>query len=200
MPQPPPGASAVTRDARAVSPAAPAGSTSPDGRAFEILVREHHRRVLAYALALTGRETEAEDLAQEAFVTAWRNMDKFDAARDFGRWLRGIVRRKHLELARARREQTLSEKAIDALEAAHTGWDAAVREGRGGRAEALAALRECLALLDELLRRAVELFYLERLPCAEIAVRTETSDAAVRKRLQRAREGLAGCVRRKLAE
>jgi DNA-directed RNA polymerase specialized sigma24 family protein len=43
-----------------------------DAKAFEILVRLHHRRLLAYALALTAREDVAEDLVQDAFLVAHR--------------------------------------------------------------------------------------------------------------------------------
>ncbi len=53
-----------------------------DHRAFEILVRQHHRRLLAYSSALTPDSGLAEDLVQEAFITAFRKLSAFDPSRD----------------------------------------------------------------------------------------------------------------------
>ena len=55
--------------------------TRTDDRAFEILVREHHRRLLAYALAMVESRATAEDVVQDAFVTAYRKLRTFDAWR-----------------------------------------------------------------------------------------------------------------------
>lgn len=65
-----------------------------DRRSFSILVREHHRGLLAYARALTGEDHTSRDIVQDAFVVAWRNLGTFDVTRDFGSWMRGIVRNK----------------------------------------------------------------------------------------------------------
>jgi len=63
-------------------------------QAFAVLAREHHRGLLVFARALCGNHATSADLVQDAFVTAWRNLDRFDTTRDFGAWLRGIVRNK----------------------------------------------------------------------------------------------------------
>ena len=72
-----------------------------DAGGFEELVRLHHRRLLAYALALTRSPHAAEDLVQDALLIAHRDLAKFDSTRDFGAWVRGIVRMKYLEWTRA---------------------------------------------------------------------------------------------------
>lgn len=165
-----------------------------DSRAFEILVRQHHRRMLGYALALLRQEEAAEEMVQDAFVTAYRNLHKFDPARDFGAWVRGIIRMKHLEWLRRRRMGSLDEALLDSVDDRHAAWDRAVEEGRE---DALAALRQCLGRLGGLLRRAVDLFYMERQSCAAVADRLGTTEPAVKKRLQRAREMLSECVRQR---
>jgi len=71
-----------------------------DPKGFEALVREHHRRLLAYALALTRRIDVSEDLVQDALLVTHRDLAKFDATRDFGAWARGILRMKYLEWTR----------------------------------------------------------------------------------------------------
>jgi len=169
-------------------------SADPDRMAFEILVRQHHRRLLGYALALCRAPAEAEDLVQEAFLVAYRDLARFDPSRDFAAWVRGIVRMKWLE-SRRRRERPLDDAALAALDEGHRGFDAA--EAATGD-DALATLRGCVAHLDDALRETVELFYLQELPCQAVAERTGVSVEAVKKRLQRARAALGECLGRKL--
>lgn len=166
-----------------------------DAKAFEILVRLHHRRLLGYALALTQRDDAAEDLVQEAFLVAHRELSRFDASRDFGAWVRGIVRMKYLEWTRSTRAQAVDGSVLDSIEERHRSWDRAVEEGRE---DALTALRGCVQLLSAHLGDAVALFYTERRPCAEVAARLGIAEAVVRKRLQRARECLAECLKGKI--
>jgi len=162
--------------------------------AFEVLVRSQHRRLLAYGLALTGRRDAAEDLVQDALLVAHREFGRFDASRDFAAWVRGIVRMKYFEWARRQRTQALDPSVLESVEAEHRAWDRAAEEGRE---DALAAIRECLRLLSSHVGEAVELFYAEKRSCTEIAVRMGTTEVVIRKRLQRARETLAECVRRR---
>jgi RNA polymerase sigma-70 factor (ECF subfamily) len=165
-------------------------------KAFEILVRQHHRRVLAFALALVQREEVAEDLAQEAFLEAYRKLDQFDPTRDFGRWVRGIVRMKYLEWARQRRPSLMDERTLEQLEAQHRSWDEAWENGSG---DALGALRLCLERLQATARQTIEGFYFQRQDCATVASRMGATEAAVKKRLERIRGTLADCVRQRLA-
>jgi RNA polymerase sigma-70 factor (ECF subfamily) len=166
-----------------------------DGKAFEILVREHHRGLMAYALSLVRDEGAAEDIVQDAFLAAFENLARFDVRRDFGRWLRGIARIKYLERARRRRETPVESAILDEIERQHAEWDRA-RFEEGG--DVFAALKRCLDRLSELARKTVDSFYMRRLSCAAIAKALATSEVAVRKRLERARESLGRCIRREL--
>src|SRR5438445_403170 len=49
--------------------------------AFEAIIRRHQDGIFAFALNLTGRRAEAEDVAQEAFIRAWRAYGGYDAER-----------------------------------------------------------------------------------------------------------------------
>jgi len=170
-----------------------AKSLEPKG--FEELVREHHRRLLAYALALTRRNEVAEDLAQDALLIAHRDLAKFDAARDFGAWVRGIIRMKYLEWTRSHRLERMSEAQIEAIDAEHREWDRAAEEGRG---DALAALRLCREELGGHVVETLNLFYQDQRSCADIAARLKISELVVRKRLQRARDVLGDCLKKRL--
>ena len=172
------------------------GQPRMDAGGFEAHVRLHHRRLLAYALALTRKLDAAEDLVQDALLIAHRDLAKFDSSRDFGAWVRGIVRFKYLEWTRAHRSEQLDEAVLDALEHQHRSWDRAADEGRE---DAATAVQDCLRKLAPHLGETLNLFYRAQESCTAIAARLGISEVVVRKRLQRAREGLADCIRRRLA-
>lgn len=67
---------------------------------FSHLVKEHHQMALLYARTVSGHEHTARDLAQEAFLSGWQNWARFDVTRDFGSWIRGIIRNKWREHCR----------------------------------------------------------------------------------------------------
>jgi len=166
-------------------------------KTFEILVRQYHRPLLAYARALVPDSPAAEDLVQEAFLVAYRRLDDFDPARDFAAWLRGIIRHQAMAWRRENRRGALPPQVLDELEAKHAVWTSSIPE-RG--TDAMSALRECLTRLGQNLRDVVDQFYFNDHSCAQIADRCESTVPAVKKRLQRARETLAQCVESKLQE
>lgn len=176
-----------------VAEVVPSKALEPKG--FETLVRQHHRRLLAYGLALTHRTDVAEDLVQDALLIAHRELARYDAARDFGAWTRGIVRMKYLEWTRSHRLQRLSEAQLDDLDARHRDWDRAEEESRG---EALAALRRCREELGPHIGETLDLYYSEQRSCSDIAARLNVSEVVVRKRLQRARDVLGDCLQKRL--
>jgi len=70
---------------------------------FEALYRAHWGRAHRAALLVTGDAAAAEDIAQEAFLAAIRNLDRFDRRRPFGPWLHRIVVNRAIDWTRARR-------------------------------------------------------------------------------------------------
>jgi RNA polymerase sigma-70 factor (ECF subfamily) len=69
---------------------------------FEALFREHWPRAHCAAYLVVHDAAAAEDIAQEAFVAAVRNLDRFDRRRPFGPWLHRIVVNRAIDAARAR--------------------------------------------------------------------------------------------------
>ena len=172
------------------------GQARMDASAFESQVRLHHRRILAYALALTRRLDAAEDLVQDALLIAHRDLARFEPSRDFSAWVRGIVRMKYLEWTRAHRMEQLDAAVLDAIDRQHQTWD---RAAEGGREDAATAMRDCLQQLGPHLAETLDRFYRAQESCSSIAAGQGITESLVRKRLQRARETLAECIRRKLA-
>jgi DNA-directed RNA polymerase specialized sigma24 family protein len=102
---------------------------------------------------------------------------------------------KYLEWTRSHRLERMSESQIEQLDAQHREWDRAAEEGRG---EALAALRLCREELGGHIIDTLDEFYVRRRSCADIADRLGTNELVVRKRLQRARDVLGDCLKKKL--
>jgi RNA polymerase sigma-70 factor (ECF subfamily) len=73
-----------------------------DQAAFGALVDLHERVVFRTALAALGRPEDAEDVAQDAFVMAWRKLSSFRGEAAFRTWLLTIVWRKALDRRRHR--------------------------------------------------------------------------------------------------
>ena len=81
---------------------AQAGSVSD----LEALFREHWPRAHRAAFLVVQDGAAAEDIAQEAFLAAVRNLDRFDRKRPFGPWLHRIVVNRAIDWARAARLAT----------------------------------------------------------------------------------------------
>ena len=92
-------------DERAWILAAQAG----DQAAFGQLVRRHQRRAYAVARAIVLNHEDAEDAVQEAFLHAYRALDRFRPDQAFGAWLHRIVANAALDLTRRRKVREADE-------------------------------------------------------------------------------------------
>jgi RNA polymerase sigma-70 factor (ECF subfamily) len=85
--------------------AAQAGSASD----IEALFRLHWPRAFRAAYLVVHDAAAAEDIAQEAFLAAIRNLDRFDRGRPFGPWLHRIVVNRAIDWTRARQLRSEAE-------------------------------------------------------------------------------------------
>ena len=58
---------------------------------FKKIVEGYGGKIVALALNMLGNREDAEDACQEAFIRAFRNLEKFDSQRSFRNWLYTIV-------------------------------------------------------------------------------------------------------------
>ncbi len=74
-----------------------------DGDGFRLLVERHSRALFRLAYRMTGNESDADDVVQETFLRAYRQLDKFEERASFSTWLYRIASNYALDLIRARR-------------------------------------------------------------------------------------------------
>jgi RNA polymerase sigma-70 factor (ECF subfamily) len=161
-----------------------------DAAAFELLARRHVKMVLGLLRQRIGNEHEAEDLAQETLLSAFRGLAQLDDPERFPAWLYRIA----LNKAHSARRTVVFQRPIKVEDAATTSDAAAA----GDAANRTQAVRQAVAALDEPLRLIVTLRYLEGLNAAEIGQRLNIPHGTVRARLSRAMPLLQEKLRRYL--
>jgi RNA polymerase sigma-70 factor, ECF subfamily len=154
-------------------------------QAFEELVRRHLRSAHAVALGVLGNPADAEDVCQEAFLTALEKLEECRDPKRFAAWLMRIVRNRALNF-RASRSLRQGVPLEEAAEKAGGGDPAREAE----RSELRGRLLAALAGLPESQREVVLLHDLEGWRHREIAELLGTSEGAVRVRLHEARRSL----------
>jgi RNA polymerase sigma-70 factor (ECF subfamily) len=82
--------------------AAVAQARGGDQEAFRVLVERHSRSLYRLAYRMTGRQEDAEDVVQETFVRAYRQLGRFEARSNFGTWLYRIGFNCAIDYMRAR--------------------------------------------------------------------------------------------------
>jgi len=156
--------------------AAQAGSR----QAFDRLVVRHADDVVRTAYVIVGDPDDANDVAQDAFISAYRGLDGYQPTAPFGAWLHRIaVNRSYDYLRRRQRQGAL----IDGMMAASSGAeeDAAVRDAR--RDDERAAVRELIDELDPKGRAVVALRFLRGMSIKEVAATLDVPEGTVKRRL-----------------
>jgi RNA polymerase sigma-70 factor (ECF subfamily) len=151
-----------------------ARAVAGDKEAFSALVEREGPRARAYVACRLGDPEAAEDLAQEAFVAAYRKLADFDPQSEFWPWLRGIA---HNLVMNERRKLSRRQIALEGL----------LDRERGGaflperpRPSALDLLARCLARLSDKMKDLIHLRYSEGLQMEEIAGRLKMTGGSVR--------------------
>ena len=97
-----------------------------DSEAFRALVERHSRAVFRLAHRMTGNPSDAEDVVQETFLKAYKQLSRFESRANFGTWLHRIAVNCSIDLIRGRPHREASHDAVDleqfgAAEAADAG-------------------------------------------------------------------------------
>ena len=154
--------------------------------------------VRAFIRSIVWNRATCEDLFQEVALVLWRELDRYDPARPFGAWARGVAAKTVLKSLRQanRVPMALSTEAMQALEAAFD--QLAFEETQRPASRQEDALRHCIERLPAKSQTLVRLRYQESLKVDEIATRVAASTEAIQTALSRLREKLQKCVERRL--
>lgn len=164
-----------------------------DTAAFEQLVLTYQTQVYNLALRMTGNSEDAADMTQEAFLRAWRALDKFQNDAAFSTWLYRLTSNACIDFLRnAKRRQTVpltvaadeEEYTLDPPDSGKTPEEALISK------EEQAMLSQALALLEPEQRQILTLRVINELSYAQIAELLEIREGTVKSRLARARENL----------
>ena len=156
-----------------------------DAAAFEVLFRRYHGPVFRLCRTYTSSDQDAMDLAQDAFLKAYRGLKRLAKPEAFPAWLYTIARNV------ARNAVTRRPPPAEALDEAREPASTTGVEDQVLRAEARVLAAEILATLPAgRPRQCAELFYLEDLEVGEVARRLDVSVSSVTTALGRARAWL----------
>lgn len=153
-----------------------------DREAFALLVDAYKGAIFNLAFRMTGSNQDADDLSQETFIRAYRNLRQFDPQKRFFTWIYTIglnLIRNHLKKQEKRGQIYIS------LDKYKSDPFFQQTEQNMIRAQDMHRLEACLQMLPVDLREAVVLRFYQDLSFEEIAVISDASLSAVKMRVYR---------------
>jgi RNA polymerase sigma-70 factor (ECF subfamily) len=165
-------------------------ATRGDREAYDELVRRHGGAMVNLARAMTAGDADAEDLAQEAFVRAWRSLRQFRGDSTFRTWLHGIA----VNVIRTHRGRRSRLRRFCSAPAAEGDGDPLERASVDDGIEAGVVMRQAidraLGQIPAELREAVVLRDIQGLEYKEIAAALDVPVGTVESRIFRGRQRL----------
>ena len=162
-----------------------------DADAFEQLVAAYRNQVFRLALRMCGNEADADEVAQEAFLSAWKGLPNFRGESRFSTWLYQLTTHAAIDLMRREKRQAAAED-IDGITAADDGPSP---QQQVERAETRREVRSALIQLPEEYRQVLVLRYYRGMTQVQTARVVGVSQVQVsrleRKALERLRQELS---------
>lgn len=163
--------------------------------AFSALIRRYIQRVYRSAYAILRNPDDADDVAQETFVRAYRNISRFDETRPLFPWLHRIAR--NLSLNRIERVNKRETKLPDTDMVAERSPSP---EQQAIHSEELKQIRRAVEQLPEFFREIIELSHFQECSYREIAEILSIPIGTVMSRLYNARKKLKSILEEGLSD
>ncbi len=155
-----------------------------DRAAFQQIVERHQARAYTLALRILRSASDAEEVAQDAFVRVWTALPGFRGESSFSTWLYRIVARRAFDRAAVMKNRRAREHATDILP------DAAAVPAAEDDTFRATRLQQLIELLSPAQRAAVTLFYYEGRSVEQVAAQLAMPENTVKTHLSRARAAL----------
>jgi RNA polymerase sigma-70 factor (ECF subfamily) len=176
-----------------------------DDDAFELVFRRYGARMLATARRLLNNDEDARDAVQEAMLSAFKAVGRFEGGAQIGTWLHRIV--VNAALMRLRTRKRTPESSIEDLLPSYEADGHRVLQSSDEpfpdeaveRAQLVRLLRECAAELPDGYREVYMLRDVEEQSSEEVALAMGLTPNAVKIRLHRARQALMTLVQKRMA-
>ena len=165
-----------------------------DTNAYAFLVEKYKGLVYSLALKILNNREEAEEVSQDSFIKAYKNLAKFEGKSKFSTWLYKITYRSCLDAIK-KNSATYNITDINEITINQIAETESVLDGieRNERSE---IINQCLQKLPEDERSILWLFYFKELSLKEIIEVTSLSEANVKVKLHRARKHLLTIVQK----
>lgn len=163
-------------------------SRAGDARSFQLLYKQYARAMYNTALRITGNTADAEDVLQEAFLDAYRNLDRFEEQSTFGVWLKKIVVYKSIN--QLKKKKLFLVDAPDTLEKEDPGSEDLETE-----ALQIDRIREAMSRLSPGFRTVLSLYLFEGYDQEEIAGILGVTHATIRTQYVRGKARLLQIIR-----
>jgi RNA polymerase sigma-70 factor (ECF subfamily) len=160
---------------------------SGDRGAFAVLVERHERRVFNLALRMTGKEEDARDATQEAFLTALRKLSSFRGEAAFTTWLHRVTVNACYDLLRKRQRAPLLDRGAEE----HTEPEPPPVPDHADRATLSVDVQRALLEVPADFRAVMILHDVQDLPQEEVSAILGIPIGTVKSRLHRGRISLA---------
>jgi RNA polymerase sigma factor (sigma-70 family) len=157
--------------------------------AFEAIVRKYQSLICAITYSATGDLDKSEELAQQAFINAWKNLAQLKDLASFRTWLCSIARSIIRNYFRGKKRDIISHAAPIQDVAGTVPDDFEPVEAAIGR-EQQEVIRQALQQIPESYREPLVLFYREQKSLKQVAEQLQLSEGAARQRISRGRSVL----------
>lgn len=154
--------------------------------AFAELMRRYQNRIYIYVLRMVSCPDDAMDICQTTFISAYRNLEKWQPNALFRTWLFRIASNSAIDYLR--RNKLYTQVPVESL--SHTLIDAMDPERQCISSARCASMIKLILQLPPVFRQALLLRELEGMSYAEIAQALDISEGTVKSRISRARYGL----------
>ncbi|MHB8284540.1 MAG: RNA polymerase sigma factor [Caulobacteraceae bacterium] len=160
--------------------------------ALRLLMDRHGKMVLRLAANVLGDQEEAEDVAQEVFLSLWKNKDAWvEGDAKFSTWIHRVTINKAIDKRRRRRASPESSEFISALiDANGSETIHSAQESHLDQADLSRSLAAEINRLPETQARALRLYYFDGRDIVTIAQQMDSTEQAVRSLLKRGRQAL----------